>query len=435
MKKQVSTQQREFKFTRAKLMALPFPERGQMVYRDTVVKGLKLRVGTKSKVYFFESRIKDPSGAKSNQPAVKVTIGKLEAWDVDSVRKEARRYLHLCDLGQDPRPKSIASEEDQDQPDSQQPKDQPITLGVAIETAISEGTLKPATAKNYRFTLQRRFSDWMDRPISEISIKDLKARHKAVLKISKCETKTAFQMLASLWNKAHAVYAIEEGRDFPACPIHALKLTTVTWEKQQLVVTKRNLGPLARTFIDMYQSPEPMSDAYRSHLLAYLLGLFTGFRGGECMQIKWEYISFNDGTITLPGHTVKNAKRHIKPLGPFILGLLKERFEQRDSSSPYVFPGYRELKEANLSRHTRLGKQIVKETGIKFTPHALRRTFASLAEQLGVPRSVLKAFLNHSGDVTDGYVRDEFDPDTNRKWMVKIENNILKLAKVKKKAA
>ncbi|CAM2008010.1 hypothetical protein APED_15220 [Acanthopleuribacter pedis] len=83
MKKQASTQQREFKFTQAKLVGLPFTERGQIVYRDTLVKGLKLRVGTKSN-YFFESRVKDASGAKSSQPPVKVN------WQVGSLGRRKR---------------------------------------------------------------------------------------------------------------------------------------------------------------------------------------------------------------------------------------------------------------------------------------------------------------------------------------------------------
>ncbi|CAM2008009.1 tyrosine-type recombinase/integrase [Acanthopleuribacter pedis] len=356
----------------------------------------------------------------------------MEAWDVESARKEARGFLHLCDLGQDPRKKKTDCEEMQDALVSQ-PEDQPITLGVTIETAMAEGSLKPNTIQNYGYTLRRHFSDWMSRPVSEISIKEQKVRHKEILKISKCETKSAFQMLSSMWNKAYAIYTIEEERDFPACPISALKLTDLKWQKEQLVVTKKNLGSLARAFVKLYQSP--LGEPDRSHLLCYLLGLFTGFRGGECRKLKWEYISFTDGTITLPGHVVKNSRRHIKPIGPFVLDLLKKRYDERDSSSPYVFPGFRDRKGTHIAPYSELQPRIVAETGIKFTPHALRRTFASLAELLGVPRSVLKAFLNHQGDVTDGYVRDEFDPDTNRSWMVKIENNILKLAKVKRNAA
>jgi integrase len=41
-----------------------------------------------------------------------------------------------------------------------------------------------------------------------------------------------------------------------------------------------------------------------------------------------------------------------------------------------------------------------------FTPHDLRRTAATLAQSLRVPRDYVKALLNHSdGDVTSVYAR------------------------------
>jgi integrase len=52
-------------------------------------------------------------------------------------------------------------------------------------------------------------------------------------------------------------------------------------------------------------------------------------------------------------------------------------------------------------------RRIVKDKKLaKFTPHDLRRTGATLAQSLRVPRDNVKALLNHSdGDVTAIYAR------------------------------
>lgn len=437
MSKKATTQSREFKFTRAKLMALPFPKTGQVAYRDLLVPGLKVRVGTKSKVFFFEARVRNAGSAKQHKPPIKVTIGKIEAWDVESARKEARRYSCWCDQGKDPRAVLKAKANVQiidENPTVDLSEEKPITLQEACEVALNSPLIGETTCVSYRGVLRRRFQDWMNRPVSEITARDLKARHAHCLTISKCEAKRAFATLSSVWDKAYVRFAIEEERDFPVCPIKALRLNeNQKWDKNRPVVTKTSLGVLVNAIQDQYRTT--MNPGEKSHAMCFLLGLFTGYRGGEARKIKWEYISFIDGTITFPSEEVKNGCRHVKPLGPFILGLLKERYAQRDFSNPYVFPGLYSRKKSYIGKYFKAGQNVTRKCGVAFSPHALRRSFASLAEQIGVPRSVLKAFMNHKGDVTDGYIRDEFDPDVNRAWMIKIENILLEMAEAKKDAA
>jgi integrase len=48
---------------------------------------------------------------------------------------------------------------------------------------------------------------------------------------------------------------------------------------------------------------------------------------------------------------------------------------------------------------------ITKKSGVRASPHDLRRTFASIAEGLDISGYSLKRLLNHTtGDVTQGYV-------------------------------
>lgn len=43
-----------YKLTKSLIDSIPYPDSGQMFYRDSELKGFGLRVGTGSKVYFAE---------------------------------------------------------------------------------------------------------------------------------------------------------------------------------------------------------------------------------------------------------------------------------------------------------------------------------------------------------------------------------------------
>jgi integrase len=53
--------------------------------------------------------------------------------------------------------------------------------------------------------------------------------------------------------------------------------------------------------------------------------------------------------------------------------------------------------------------QVTKKTGIEFSSHDLRRTFATIAEASLLPETIIKRLMNHATDnnVTGGYIRTE----------------------------
>ncbi len=76
--------------------------------------------------------------------------------------------------------------------------------------------------------------------------------------------------------------------------------------------------------------------------------------------------------------------------------------------------------------------RIQKASGVTFTVHDLRRTFATVAESLDLSSYAVKALLNHSlpkEDVTAGYLR--LTPERLRDAMEKVERRILTLAGIK----
>lgn len=53
--------------------------------------------------------------------------------------------------------------------------------------------------------------------------------------------------------------------------------------------------------------------------------------------------------------------------------------------------------------------QVTLKTGVEFSSHDLRRTFATIAEASLLPETIIKRLLNHTTDnnVTGGYIRTE----------------------------
>jgi integrase len=137
----------------------------------------------------------------------------------------------------------------------------------------------------------------------------------------------------------------------------------------------------------------------------------------------------------IPRLRTKNKKaEHTVPLSPAAVQLIREGLEaskegwQGRNDRPVFagrFEGIKTLARHSLSHAVR---RIVKDKKLaKFTPHDLRRTAATLAQSLRVPRDYVKALLNHSdGDVTAIYARWHMF-DEKREAMMAIEAAVLPL--------
>jgi integrase len=120
----------------------------------------------------------------------------------------------------------------------------------------------------------------------------------------------------------------------------------------------------------------------------------------------------------IPRLRTKNKKtEHTVPLSPAAVGLIREALEvskeyaKGKNDMPVFasrFEGVTTLARHSLSHAVRriLNDKNYNQNLAKFTPHDLRRTAATLAQSLRVPRDYVKALLNHKdGDVTAIYAR------------------------------
>jgi integrase len=129
-----------------------------------------------------------------------------------------------------------------------------------------------------------------------------------------------------------------------------------------------------------------------------LLLLLTGQRRSEIGSLRFEWIDFENRTITLPSEVTKNKRQHTFPFGKMAEAILKKRktngflFPARGKSTP--FNGW-----ATLTPRFRENCKLS-----PWTLHDLRRTFATNLAALGVAVHVTEKLLNHVSGTTGGIV-------------------------------
>ena len=159
----------------------------------------------------------------------------------------------------------------------------------------------------------------------------------------------------------------------------------------------------------------------RGHDGAARFMLLTGARREEVCGAVWGEINLEKGIWTIPASRRKDTRApsrrrrravldHVLPLSTQARMLLEA--QEPGKSIDLVFVGGREAKLTNWPRWSaKLEKQI---GAASVTPHALRRTTATLAGDLGCAPHVISALLGHrviGGALIAGYNQSRFIPE------------------------
>lgn len=156
-------------------------------------------------------------------------------------------------------------------------------------------------------------------------------------------------------------------------------------QKKQLVLSQGDVGTLLRSL------------GGSSRDTAIQMMLMTGARCSEVCDAVWGEFDLDRGVWVLPGRRRKNPKPgrlmpdQFVPLPRRCVALLCTIGAREPER--LVFVGARGAALANWPKWTR---QVKSKLGIAVTPHALRRTFATLLGELGAPPHVVEAALGHA---------------------------------------
>jgi integrase len=124
----------------------------------------------------------------------------------------------------------------------------------------------------------------------------------------------------------------------------------------------------------------------------------TGWRRGEVLSLKWQWLDLSRRTATLPD---TKSGQSLRPLSVDSCRII----ENLPRHGEFVFPATRG--HGIMSGFPKIWARIVRRGGVPsdLTPHVLRHSFASLAADLGFSEPTIAALIGHaSHSVTSRYV-------------------------------
>jgi integrase len=390
--------------------------------KDKLLAGLYKRVSRKDPTWAVKAR------QKGLGRVVTVTLGRCDLMNVQDARQEAKAVLLALSQGIHPNDELRKARKTQEA-DAAVEKARRFTLTAALEEFLGYKDYKPNTVKDATQSLARNFGDWMDRPLRSITreevlkrFRDIKKRVKArrdavnerndelglpPSRFSKSdgagEAQRAFRYLTAIFNsfKKDSVGGKLLLVDGNPCDVLADKKVRKVLKPRNFYLTDEAIEALVDTLGNVSHEQYAGSITTKDADFMMLL-LFTGLRVNEARTLRWSDINFKSGMFSM--EDTKNHSTHTLPMTKSIEAVLKRRLKARLDNAKYVFParGDRNL-PASMSRTF---ERVCVETGFNFTPHDLRRTFATVASEMGVDVYRIGATLNHSKQgVTAGYIQ------------------------------
>ncbi|WP_343222735.1 tyrosine-type recombinase/integrase [Mameliella sediminis] len=346
---------------------------------DEALPGFGVRVGSKSKSYFAEGRVRGKTR--------RVTIAKTDKLTLNDARKLAKKALA-----------EMANDVDRNA-EKRLERAKLMTLGQAVEGWLSERNLRPSTAESYATTMRREFGDWYETQLRQITPATFQKRYMQILDRTSAGAALAVRTFKSCWNWARADLTDGAGNPLiPECP------ADIVSRKKILPKPKRKATYVHdwAAFFDALDSLETNSNRHRDageNFRAFMeLLARSGLRQAEAANMRWEHVDMKRGTFVIPAERAKNGQELVLPMSDQTRALF-ERLRERTEGLPYVW-GDTPLRDPRKTL-TRFREALGWDVGF----HDMRRSFAVVATVLDVQQSKVKRLLNHAtgNDVTAGY--------------------------------
>ncbi|MDD9944234.1 MAG: tyrosine-type recombinase/integrase [Myxococcales bacterium] len=250
---------------------------------------------------------------------------------------------------------------------------------------------RPATIKWYRESL-RRFVNYYEgrvRSLSDATHESLR-RYLYEKKLAGWKATTFASQYKGL--KAFFVWCVKKGH-LDANPLDGI-------ERPRLEKTlPRRISQQDALRVVEYAFHAPSSYRFQRYRNRALLGLmlYAGLRAQETLDLRLGHVDVENATVFV--QSGKGAKDRMIPMSPTLRRWLREYLAERvrlDKESEYVFTALRGGKPLTYRGLRRVIAGIREGTGIDFTPHRLRHTFATLMLEGGCDLFSLQKMLGHS---------------------------------------
>jgi len=305
---------------------------------------------------------------KHQRTTVTVTLGKLNQLPI---KRPSHDYRGDCieDLYHEAVSCCLRGEN----PNARRRREQVIALGQAFDNYMRDIPLAESTRTAYRQINRDYFAGWKDTPLTEIDDEAVRGWYRRIASDTPYTANKSAALFGAVWRHATGDWAVP-----PACPTRSLRRLR---HKE-----RRRTGYVQPGDLQAWWDATGSVDAtYRDYFRFVLL---TGLRRQEAAGLSWDDYSHDVIRIT----ETKNKDPHTLPLSDYLVDLLESR---RGEDKPF------DVKDPRLAIEA-----VRKASGVQFTIHDLRRSFASYCEALDFGYVTIKRLMNHrTSDVTSGYVQ------------------------------
>jgi integrase len=400
----------KLKLTEKVIESLPAPsDAAQAYYWDTEDTGFGLVVGrTGAKTFVASGRV---DGRK-----VKVTIGAASPgpWNVVRARRRAKELLGDLARGLNPNKKA----------EDKRPAG--ITLREALALHLAEMrdvNRREISIETMEYDVSRLLAEDLDRPLADLTVE-------AVQKIKergrehRTQTNRLLAHLSAIWNTARRLRRSTFTAENPVGRLGVGKYALAgEHAPEQPRVNDADLP-------EWYRRVQVLSPIRRD---LQMLTLFTGLRDANASRLRLDIIDWDRGGFVIP---MSKTTPFTIPFSSTVREILEGRRDENKmvfaekGDQGWVFPttdthgGVIATVESKERRPDKLAPPWLKHgpapapyppSGrlVLFLPglHALRRTYLSVADDIGVPDHVQKLLSNHSfggRDVHEKYLRSEW---------------------------
>ena len=410
------------RFTAAKISAFRSPSDTKPAFlwdSDTNGLGLKASRGG-SKKYILESRLK--SGE-----TVRLTIGDPRSWSISEAQEEARRLQALIDQGKDPRRlladqlASVRAAKDAAEADEAR---RLLTVNVAWRAYLEHhkkrwGARHMADHENLSQAggEKKKRGNGLTKPgvlypLVQLRMTDITAAVLIDWQAREAETRAnnarqGFEMFRAFWRWCASRPEYAATVDLGAVENKDLRAEVPSRKSKKFDVLER--AYLTSWFAAVRDLGNPVVSAYLQGLL------LTGARREELAALRWKDVDFKWGSLWVKDKVAEEGRKI--PLTPYLSHLLldlKRINETRPPShrilhgkrvendlanwnpSPWVFSS-KSAKAGRIAEPRVPHNRALSVAGLPhITLHGLRRTFASLAEWVEMPRGIVAQIMGHA---------------------------------------
>jgi integrase len=288
--------------------------------------------------------------------------------------------------------------------------------------------------------------------IRHLSEHHLRAVYRSIIKAKKCATavelsKDIGQMLRWAEKRKPWRALLVDGNPSELVEVEKLLPMDYTKERTRLLSVNEiiRLKEIFDTTAKIYENSTNKYGVERPLIVEAQLALWiclgTLSRIGELMMAEWRHVDFNDKTWTIPAANTKGQRGKKREQIVFLSDFTLDKFKQLHAlsgSSRWVFParykddhvclksvskmvGDRQVKFKARTRKLKCRVEnntlVLSEVG-EWTPHDLRRTGATMMQQLKISREVINLCQNHvvGSKVDRVYLLADYADEKREAW-------------------